>query len=456
MRGVRISTKKMPTEQVRIGSRNPMSMPTIKTFSRAVVVSIALLASASLSSAATITAASPSRADVGAAVASANYGDTVVIPGGAATWNSQLTINKGITLQGNGSSGSNRTVITSNVPAGFFSFLIYYSPDATSISANIPFRVTGIECNGNGSSGSGCVFVENTTTDSTKPITKVRIDHNYFHDAYNSSYTQRCVLTNGMAWGVIDHNTFLNCQKTFDEEGSDSIGWAAAYAIGSANYMYFEDNTVTNAITGLSLITSGGQGGRYVVRHNVLDTTGQTDSGQTYDIHNHISDRGTVGAEIYDNVLTTRAGAYQFVDHRGGTGIIFNNRIIKPGSDITFDVREEFNGQYDTVRNTYDWHNTYGSSSGLENPATEQCTQGCSIILLNVNYWYPSFGLEANRPSSCSANTFWASTDTERIFKCTSANTWTTYYQSYTYPHPLTVSGSSGAPSAPTNLRIVP
>jgi len=164
---------------------------------------------------------------------------------------------------------------------------------------------------------------------------------------------------------------------------------------------YFEDNTVTNAITGLSLITSGGQGGRYVVRHNVLDTTGQTDSGQTYDIHNHISDRGTVGAEIYDNVLTTRAGAYQFVDHRGGTGIIFNNRIIKPGSDITFDVREEFNGQYDTVRNTYDWHNTYGSSSGLENPATEQCTQGCSIILLNVNYWYPSFGLEANRPSSC-------------------------------------------------------
>jgi len=155
MRGVRISTKKMPTEQVRIGSRNPISMPTIKTFSRAVVVSIALLASASLSSAATITAASPSRADVGAAVASANYGDTVVIPGGAATWNSQLTINKGITLQGNGSSGSNRTVITSNVPAGFFSFLIYYSPDATSISANIPFRVTGIECNGNGSSGSG-------------------------------------------------------------------------------------------------------------------------------------------------------------------------------------------------------------------------------------------------------------------------------------------------------------
>jgi hypothetical protein len=259
-----------------------------------------------------------------------------------------------------------------------------------------------------------------------------------------------------MAWGVIDHNTFLNCQKTFDEEGSDSVGWGATFAIGSANYMYFEDNTVTNTITGLSLITSGGQGGRYVVRHNTLDTTGQTDNGQTYDIHNHISDRGTVGAEIYDNVLTTRTGAYQFVDHRGGTGIIFNNRVIKPASDITFDVREEFSGQYDTVTNTFDWHNTYGTATGLEHPVTEQCTQGCSIILLNVNYFFPSFGPEASRPTSCSTNTFWASTDTEKIFKCSSANTWTTYYTPYAYPHPLTLAGNPSAPSAPTNLRIVP
>jgi hypothetical protein len=59
----------------------------------------------------TITAASPSYADVSAAVSSASPGDTVIVPVGTATWSSNLIITKGIKLIG---AGIGQTVITGN------------------------------------------------------------------------------------------------------------------------------------------------------------------------------------------------------------------------------------------------------------------------------------------------------------------------------------------------------
>src|SRR5207249_4345235 len=50
--------------------------------------------------AASIKAASASRADVGTAVAAAVDGDTVVVPAGTASWTSTLEITKGIRIQG--------------------------------------------------------------------------------------------------------------------------------------------------------------------------------------------------------------------------------------------------------------------------------------------------------------------------------------------------------------------
>src|SRR2546429_7999793 len=50
--------------------------------------------------AATIKAASPSRADVGTAVAAAADGDTVIVPAGTASWTATLEVTKGITIQG--------------------------------------------------------------------------------------------------------------------------------------------------------------------------------------------------------------------------------------------------------------------------------------------------------------------------------------------------------------------
>src|SRR5258708_38045434 len=65
--------------------------------------------------AAVIIATSVSRADVGAAVASAANGDTVAIPAGKATWTNVLIIAKAITLQG---AGIGQTIIQDGVTSG--------------------------------------------------------------------------------------------------------------------------------------------------------------------------------------------------------------------------------------------------------------------------------------------------------------------------------------------------
>jgi hypothetical protein len=60
-------------------------------------------------------------------------------------------------------------------------------------------------------------------------------------------------------------------------------------------------------------------------------------------------------------------------------------------------------------------------------------------------------GTLAARPAACTPLTAYFATDTNTLYQCASANTWTPYYTPYTYPHPLL----SGTPRpAPTNLRV--
>src|SRR5262245_41144261 len=73
--------------------------------------------------AATLTAANCSLSAVQSAISSAVSGDTVIVPAGSASWTAQLTISKGIKLQG---AGVGNTVITSNC-CGARNGLIVYS-----------------------------------------------------------------------------------------------------------------------------------------------------------------------------------------------------------------------------------------------------------------------------------------------------------------------------------------
>jgi hypothetical protein len=124
----------------------------------------------------------------------------------------------------------------------------------------------------------------------------------------------------------------------------------------------------------------------------------------------------------------------------------------------------------------YCWNN---SMNGVMNAPQATVSSGYVTPKENRDYynfnpsWQPgqalttgiASGTLANRPRTCTAGKdvatggngpgvgYWA-TDTNTFYVCTAANTWTSYYSPYVYPHPL-VSGAPAPLSAPTNLHII-
>lgn len=129
----------------------------------------------------------------------------------------------------------------------------------------------------------------------------------------------------------------------------------------------------------------------------------------------------------------------------------------------------------------YYWNNRWGDNTalvmGLSCPGT---TNYCpSHIQANRDYYQggvvpqtsPSspfsgtsgigFGTLANRPAACTptpepldagyGGVGYFATDTNTLYRCSTANTWAVHYKPFTYPHPLTAS-SSPTPNPPTDV----
>jgi hypothetical protein len=417
---------------------------------------------------ATVNAASCSRTDVGNAVTTSTYGDTVAVPPGTCTWTSPLTITKGITLQG---AGPQATVINSGVGSG--NYLLTYNPDSSSISNDRAFRITGFTFDmKNNSSG-----LHLTNNSSTLAITKVRIDNNAFRNVTGSgsSLDAPCIRVgdNGQVYGVIDSNTFTDCKTVGNNYGSQEISWNNfTFSYGTVNNMYWEDNT----FTGNSVFHYGGWGGRYVSRFNTYDfKDGSWEV--VWDVHGNQPGGvySTMGCEIYRNTVTL-ARSTTILDHRGGSCMVFQNTLS--GTNGSWQIREEYDDSIDPesnpqpmrVSNSYYFHNMVNGSN--VNPTeTQDC---CNAIAPNVNYWmYTSsfngssgvgVGALSARPSSCTTGVGYWATDQGSwnskgasgvFYKCTATNTWSPYYTPLAYPHPLRGAGSQTPPSAPTNVRIV-
>lgn len=434
------------------------------------IVTLALIFPTSASAKVT-TAASCSRADVGAAVSDATYGDTVVVPAcSPTTWSTTLTITKGITLQG---AGPDKTSILSGVSAG--KYLITYTPDSTSITSDNPIEISGFTFDMS-NNNSGGIWINNTST--TTPITKVKIHDNLFRNMSSdgTSTDTACLRVgqNGDAWGVAYRNTFTDCKTVGNNYGGFANSWnKTTFTYGSANNFYWEDNT----FTGNSAFHYAGWGGRYVARFNDYHFTAG-DWQVLWDVHGNQPSGvyGTMGCELYRNKVTLDRST-TIIDHRGGSCMFFQNTLS--GTNGSWQVREEYDDSIDPTTNPQPQHvsNSYYFLNTLNgtNQRVSELSDCCSAIAENSQYWNyaASFtgatgvgsGTLANRPATCTTGTgYWATdqgnwntTGSSGVFyKCTSPNTWTLYYTPLTYPHPLR-GGVSVAPLAPpTNLRAVP
>jgi hypothetical protein len=375
-------------------------------------------------------------------VSSSASGDTITVTGsGSVTWSPAITSSKALRLIGPG-----RSVLT--VTGG-----VSYRP--TVAEASKTFEVAGFTFIGNAGFSA-------TNPNSSTPITGLKIHDNAFNNA-----SIRAIVLQGLEFGVFYSNTFSGNYISVSVIGAEDAGWNYPYGYGTANYPYFEDNTFGNG-TG-AFVFETGRGGRIVFRHNTIN--GYACSGcEVFDMHGHQGDRGTVSSEVYSNTVGVgSSGTYRWMHHRGGQAVVFNNTISR---NIGFNFTEyrSWGGNgvcqaypaQDQIRNSFYFNNIAGGSN--RNPSytnggdPENCGGGGegAYIVLNREYWLPAFGLDANRPSACTANgnTYYGTTDTDVIWKCTSTNNWTPFYTPYPYPHPLRAGGSTNPPAAPSNLRI--
>ena len=206
--------------------------------------------------AATRTAASASLADVTTAIAASADGDTVNIPAGSATWSSALSLTKAITLKGAGSTST-------TISAGGITML------TVSLSADKPVRISGINFkNASGTAIPTLILSGQSYKGTGVPMTSFRVDH------CNFNFGKRALNPNGYCYGVIDHNTFVNCDIAVGITGDDNYAWNRAIQPGSANTVCIEDNTFT--INNSSPIEPNEQiyhqeGTRSTIRNNTFD-----------------------------------------------------------------------------------------------------------------------------------------------------------------------------------------
>lgn len=267
----------------------------------ALAVSMVFISSVS---AATINAISCSRAHVQEAINSAITGDKIAVPAGSCTWEADLAIpsNKKIILHG---SGKTLTLITGR---------------------RITMETSGSRVTGFGFSG----------TTITVDGDGWRIDNNNF------TYTTRTVAIQVTGYrgtshptGLVDNNIFTQGAVIvfgFPDTGKGMANAAAIWALPTdlgtgTNVVYIENNTFTSGASNVyySDCMDANYGGRFVFRYNTLYNTHTEHHGIQ-----STSNRGNPRWEIYNNSYTTTLARYNAILGRGGTGVIFGNKISGP------------------------------------------------------------------------------------------------------------------------------
>jgi PKD repeat protein len=430
-----------------------------------------------------IIAASPSYADVYAAITSAQAGDMVMIPAGTATWSQPMpTIRKSLYIIG---AGIDQTIINNVYTNGYdntnpLRAMWSFQPATAAHAATNPaFRLSGMTLNcGNPAGGSppvagaadGVALINDYVN---YPCTRIRLDHLKIIDAYIA------VLRSGLVYGVCDSCYF---NATMISNGSTrDVWWYHPYNYGDEYNFYFEDNYWSG--DGMqSCVSDGNYSPRYAFRFNTINISNIVRGGTSPMFDQHGNQQSPMwssqGAEIYGNTIVQGAKSCFFYDQRGGKSLVYNNTFTGTGSAFTTRVREEhadteqptgtnergiagehqISGQPQHISDSYYWNNTFNGARVNCDPSTN--TAGMFIDYPdgrcpteNVHMWNQKNGFDgtsgmgvgplANRPLTCTIGVAYWATDTETLYRCTATNVWTEYYRPYTYPHPLRSSLSS-------------
>lgn len=369
-------------------------------------VPVFLFSSFTLSFCKTINATSALRDSVLAAIQAAGSGDIILIPEGVASWSVGIEITKGLTILG---AGAGKTVIRKST-SGYTLILDASHGDS--------MRLSGITLDGmNVSRG---ISLEGNPKN-------FRLDNCIIKNTASPA-----VQVFGYAYGVIDHNEFRE-NSTYDivVYGDNDEGWNRPIIIGTNEAVYIEDNLFFHdQVSDPRHSIASNHGSRYVFRHNTITDVNPSNNTVPIDAHgNFYFGRGSVLVEIYENDIQS-THSYNGIGIRGGTGVIFNNRLlgdftvpITLEEDQSFHVGETECGYVccdypciDQVNNFYIWNNTVNNTT-IQPVVLDIGLQREHILKDRDFFLVPKPG-----------------------------------YVPYTYPHPLTQ--HQERPTPPHNLRI--
>lgn len=369
-----------------------------------------LLTSIRAGTAATVNAASCTATDVQTAITSASPGDTVHLPTCDTTaWAVTITVTKSIILEGNGA--ANTIVRRSAVAASDFSLPMLRVVGVTN------FEVRHLTMDGTYDTH------PDQWVDTAIELDTV-VDFNIHHATFSNFGLALYVYGDPLIMrGVIHHNTFIDNYHLSGPFGGRGYGVAMngngtypALELGTAQNTFIEDNTFLRT----RHTVAGNNGARYVYRYNtVLDNR---ENAAAIDAHGLTPSwpRGTRQWEIYNNTVDNSVARYAGVAPWGGDGVIFNNQFSANINEEIQLGQEGGCGQpypyQDQIREAYIWNNTL-----LEGGAAPIFVVCPGMVQLGRDYF------TTPRPG----------------------------YTPYTYPHPMTVTGTSSPPTAtitaPTN-----
>jgi len=247
-------------------------------------------------------------------------------------------------------------------------------------------------------------------------VVDFRVDHNYFDNIAGGA---KVFGSNG----VFDHNFFVNTNGIPTPYVTATVGYGIqvdrAYAdvweddvskvLGKyTNYTVFIEH---NYFEKWRHVTASNNGAHYVLRYNII----KDDFGYgSVDAHGLGTPAGARATEIYNNTIID---AIQYVDAirmRGGAGVAFNNTA---------------------------GGGTYTRFMSLSNDAT------------NSKYWINDWWIWSNTLTGMTEISEWSEDITEGINYFRYAPH-TFNYESYPYPHPLTIiGGASGVEAVWYNIK---